>query len=78
MSKPNEAHQQWIDNNPCAMCGKPLNKPFGRVRSHANCITLKRFGSGGSRIAHKKADALPQQINIGLCCIDKLTQGLKN
>ena len=76
MTKPNEAHQKWIDDNPCAMCGKPLNKPFGRERSHAQCISLKYYGSSGSRTTHNKANELPRQINIGLCCIDKLTQGL--
>lgn len=76
MAKPNEAHQKWLDRNPCAMCGKALNKPFGRERSSGEYIVVQRRGSGGGRRAHKAADALPRNIHIGLCCIDKLTQGL--
>ena len=75
MAKPHPQHQEWLDLNPCAMCGNALNKPFGRERSFGEYIKIESRGSGGS-LAHKKASALPRNIHIGLCCIDKLTKGL--
>ncbi len=76
MSKPHEAHQQWLDRNPCAMCGNALNKPFGRERNHGEYITIESRSSGGAPSTHKMRNALPRKMHIGLCCIDKLTQGL--
>jgi hypothetical protein len=90
MSKPNfrsrlnpahDAQQQWVDSNlwcACSMCGKALNKPFGRERSHAEYIIIESRASVGSPSTHKMRDALPQKMHIGLCCIDKLTQGVNN
>lgn len=71
----NAKAQAWLDKNPCAMCGKPLNKPFGRERSHGNYIQIEANAWCG-RVAHKARQAMPRKIHIGLCCIDKLTQGL--
>lgn len=70
----NDAQQQFIDRNPCMFCGKPLNKPFNRLRKHAQYIVLERRGSGGSPKTHKIADSLPRQMYVGECCFHHLTQ----
>jgi hypothetical protein len=69
-----DAHQRFIEQNPCMFCGKPLNKPFRRLRKYAQYIQLGRAGSSGSPKTHKIAGSLPRHFYVGECCFDRLTQ----
>jgi len=71
----NDIQQRWIENNPCMFCGKPLNKPFNRLRKHAQYILLRKMGSGGSPKTHKIANSLTGKgLYVGECCFHVLTQ----
>ncbi len=73
IGKPTEQHQAWLDRNPCAFCGKPLNKPFGRERSYGSHFTLTVRSAGGE--GRKVMDAVPfQGITVGMCCAHLFTQ----
>lgn len=77
MAKPHPQHQEWLDLNPCAMCGKALNRPYGKERSHGQYITIESRGScGGAKVHKMRSELNSRHICIGLCCIDKLTKGL--
>ena len=73
MSKPTEQHQAWLDRNPCALCGKALNRPNGRERSFGAYFTLTvRSAMGEGR---KVMDAIPSRgILVGLCCSHLFTR----
>lgn len=73
MSKPTEQHQAWLDRNPCAMCGKPLNKPFGKERAYGSHFRITITSAGGK--GRKVMNAFPSQgLPVGMCCAHHFTQ----
>lgn len=68
--------QQWIDANPCALCGKALNAPFGRKRENAAYVMLQVRGSGGDKVAHDFVRNRPNHRDflVGLCCLGRLAE----
>lgn len=73
MSKPTDLHQQWLDRNPCALCGTALNRPHGRERSYGAhfVVTIRSAGNGGQVVM----DAVPHRgITVGMCCAHLFTQ----
>jgi hypothetical protein len=72
MSKPNDQHQQWLDLNPCGMCGNALNRPFGRERSHGNYIVLEATQSCGGKDIHDLRNSL-RRTYVGRCCFGSLS-----
>lgn len=65
--------QQWIEANPCALCGKPLNAPFGRKRANAAYVVLEVRGSACDKAAHDFLRA-QRSIRVGVCCLGRFAQ----
>lgn len=63
--------EEWIKANPCALCGKPLNAPFGRKREHPAYVSFSKSASSGDKMAH---DFDKRRIFVGVCCLGRLSE----
>ena len=64
--------EEWIEANPCALCGKPLNAPFGRKREYPAYVAFTKQSSSGDKIAHDFDHN--RRIFVGVCCLGRLSE----
>lgn len=70
--------EEWIKANPCALCGKPLNAPFGRKRQYPAYVMLQPRAASGDKAAHdfvrNRPDHLGVFVFVGICCLGRLSE----
>ncbi len=57
----------------CQLCGKDLDRPYGKKRMNPVFVGLDVRMAGGAKETHKfLSDNSRRTIYIGLCCLHKL------